>query len=157
MIDFIEGQLNIGTKNLLAASDGDLITLAEDGLIEKRKTGRGETYYYVKAEADGIRFGVFISLVKRRIEWLRLHWLDSPVKEWDDVSEKLMMDEYRLLSDLLKRQIGAPPDNRRTATRTWHLKWVQVNVSYEPRSFQADIFMKPKCGRLAVIQSCSGQ
>jgi hypothetical protein len=144
MINFIEGQLNIGMTNILAASDEDLNTLAEEGLIEKRKTGRGEIYYYVEAEADCMRFGVFISLEERRIEWLRLHWLDSPMKGWDDVSENSMMDEYRLLSDLVKKQVGAPPDNRRTATRTWRFKWGQVNVSFEPRSFQADIFMKPR-------------
>jgi hypothetical protein len=144
MINFIEGRLNIREKNILAACDNDLKALAEEGLIGKRKTGRGETYYYVEADADRMRFGVVISLREKKIEWLRLHWLDSPMKGWDDVSEKLMMDEYRLLSDFVKKQVGAPPDNRRSATRTWLLKWGQVNVSYEPRSFQADIFMKPR-------------
>lgn len=61
MINFIEGRLNIGEKNILAACDNDLKALAEEGLIEKRKTGRDETYYYVEAEADCMRFGVFIS------------------------------------------------------------------------------------------------
>jgi hypothetical protein len=144
MINFTEGKIDIGEKNILAASIDDLNVLTKQGLIEKRKTGRGETYYYVEAEADCMRFGVVISLREKKIEWLRLHWLDSPMKGWDDVSEKLMMDEYRLLSDLVKKQVGAPPDNRRTATRTWRFKWGQVNVSYEPRSFQADIFMKPR-------------
>jgi len=109
MINFIEGQINIGKKNILTASKDDLNSLTEEGLIEKRTTGRGETYYYVETEADSIRFGVFISLKEKRIDWLRLHWLDSPMKGWDDVSEKLMMDEYRLLSDLVKNQVGAPP------------------------------------------------
>lgn len=144
MINFIEGKIDIGEKNILTASIDDLNSLAKEGLIEKRKTGRGETYYYVEAEANCMRFGVFISLREKKIEWLRLHWLDSPMKGWDDVSENLMMDEYRLLSDFVKKQIAAPPDNRRTATRTWRFKWGQVNVSYEPRSFQADIFMKPR-------------
>lgn len=34
MINFIEGQLNTGMTNILAASDEDLNTLAEEGLIE---------------------------------------------------------------------------------------------------------------------------
>jgi hypothetical protein len=144
MINFIEGRLNIGEKNILTVFDDDLNALAEEGLIEKRKTGRGETYYYVEAEADCMRFGVFISLREKRIEWLRLHWLDSPLKGWDDVSEKLMMDEYRLLSDLVKKQVGAPPDNKRNRQRTWRFKWGKVEVSYEPRAFQADIFMVPR-------------
>ncbi|WP_296945498.1 hypothetical protein [uncultured Massilia sp.] len=144
MINFIEGRINIGERNILAACDNDLKALAEEDLIEKRETDRGEPYYYLEAEANCMRFGVVISLRERKIEWLRLHWLDSPMKGWDDVSENLMMDEYRLLSDLVKKQVGAPPDNRRTATRTWRFKWGQVNVSYEPRSFQADIFMKPR-------------
>jgi hypothetical protein len=144
MINFIEGRINIDGENILAASDDDLNNLAEEGLIEKRKTGRGETYYYVETEADSMRFGVFISLREKKIEWLRLHWLDSPMKGWDDVSEKLMMDEYRLLSDLVKKQAGTPPDNRRTATRTWRFKWGQVEASYEPRSYQANIFMIPR-------------
>jgi len=144
MINFIEGRLNIGEKNILAASDDDLNNLAEEGLIEKRQTGRGEIYYYVEDEADCMRFGVVISVRDKRIEWLRLHWLDSPMKGWDDVSEKLMIDEYRLLSNLVKKQVGTLPDKRRIATRTWHFKWGQVNVSYEPRSYQADIYMKPR-------------
>jgi len=144
MINFIEGRLDIDEKNILASSNDDLNALAEKGLLERRKTGRGETYYYLETEADRMRFGVYISLRKKKIEWLRLHWLDSPMKGWDDVSEKLMMDEYHLLSDLVKKQVGAPPDNRRTATRTWRFNWGQVDVSYEPRSYQADIFMKPR-------------
>lgn len=143
MIDFIEGKITLGEKNISIVSDyKDLNALAEEGLIEKREDA-GSMYYYAETEADGMRLGVFISLRDNRIEWLRLHWLDSPMKEWDDVSEKLMMDEYRLLSDLVKKQVGTPPNNRRTATRTWRFKWGQVSVSYEPRSFQADIFMKP--------------
>jgi DNA-binding transcriptional ArsR family regulator len=144
MINFIEGKINLGEKSISVVSDyKDLSALADEGLIEKREDAGG-MYYYVEAEADGMRLGVFISLREKRIEWLRLHWLDSPMKGWDDVSEKLMMDEYRLLSDLVKKQVGTPPNNRRTATRTWRFKWGQVNVSYEPRSFQADIFMKPR-------------
>lgn len=144
MINFLEGQIIIGEKNILSASDDELNILSEKGLIEKRRTGRGEIYYYVEAEAACIRFGVFISLREKRIEWVRLHWLDSPMKSWDDVSEKLMMDEYRMLSDLVKNQVGTPPDNRRTATRTWRFKWGQVEASYEPRSYQANIFMVPR-------------
>jgi len=144
MINFTEGSFNINEKNILTASDEDLNCLAENGLVEKRETGRGETYYYVEAEVDSMRFGVFVSLREKRIEWLRLHWLDSPMKGWDDVSENLMMNEYRLLSDLVKKQVGAPPDNRRTATRTWRLKWGKIEASYEPRSYQANIFMVPR-------------
>jgi hypothetical protein len=49
MINFIEGQINLGAKNISAASDDeDLKTLAEEGLIEKRKSARGEIYYYAK-------------------------------------------------------------------------------------------------------------
>lgn len=142
MINFIEGKINLGEKSISIASNyEELSALAQEGLIEKREDAGG-IYYYAEAEADGMRLGVFISLREKKIEWLRLHWLDSPMKGWDDVSEKLMMDEYRLLSNLVKKQVGTPPNNRRTATRTWRFKWGQVNVSYEPRSFQADIFMK---------------
>lgn len=144
MINFIEGKINLGEKSISVATQyKDLYALAEEGLIEKREDAGG-IYYYAVAEADGMRLGIFISLRENRIEWLRLHWLDSPMKGWDDVSENLMMGEYRLLSDFVKRQVGASPNNRRTATRTWRLKWGQINVSYEPRSFQADIFMKPR-------------
>jgi hypothetical protein len=142
MINFIEGKINLSGKSISIASNyEELNTLAQEGLIEKRDDAGG-IYYYAEAEAGGMRLGVFISLREKKIEWLRLHWLDSPMKGWDDVSEKLMMDEYRLLSNLVKKQVGTPPNNRRTATRTWRFKWGQVNVSYEPRSFQADIFMK---------------
>lgn len=144
MINFIEGKINLGEKSISVVTDcKQLSALAEKGLIEKREDAGG-IYYYAEAEADGMRLGVFISLRESRIEWLRLHWLDSPMKGWDDVSEELMMDEFRLLSDFVKKQVGTSPNNRRTATRTWLFKWGQVNVSYEPRSFQANIFMKPR-------------
>jgi DNA-binding transcriptional ArsR family regulator len=144
VINFTEGKINLGDRSIsVASNDKELIALAEEGLIEKREDSGG-IYYYLKAEADGMRLGVFISLREKKIEWLRLHWLDSPMKGWNDVSENLMLDEYRLLSDLVKKQVGIPPCNRRPATRTWRFNWGQINVSYEPRSFQADIFMRPR-------------
>jgi len=145
MINFTEGNINIGTKNILAASDyDDLNSLAEEGLIEKRETGGGKTYYYVEAVADDMRFGVFIRLREKKIEWLRLSWLDSPMKGWDDVSEKAMKDEYRLLSNLVEKMVGGPPDNKRNRQRIWRFKWGQVEASYEPRAYQADIFIVPR-------------
>jgi hypothetical protein len=145
MINFAEGKINLGAKNILAASDyEDLNSLAEEGLIEKRETGGGRTYYYVEAVADDMRFGVFIRLREKKIEWLRLSWLDSPMKGWDDVSEKAMKDEYRLLSNLVEKMVGGPPDNKRNRQRTWRFKWGQVEVSYEPRAYQADIFIVPR-------------
>lgn len=143
MINFIEGQINLGEKNILAASAAELNTLAEEGLIEKRKDNVG-TYYYVEDEADGMRFRVYISMQKNRIQWLRLHWLDSPMKGWDDVSDKAMMDEYRLLSNFVEERVGRPPDSKRNRVRTWSFKWGEIEVSYEPRAFQADIFMVPR-------------
>jgi hypothetical protein len=144
MINFVEGQVNVGEKNIIAGSDEDLTALAEEGLIEKRATGRDRIYYHVDAVADDMRFGVSIRLREKRIEWLRLHWLDSPVKGWDDVSEKAMIDEYRLLSDFIEKTVGGPPDNKANRKRTWRFKWGQVEVCYEPRAYQADIFMKPR-------------
>jgi hypothetical protein len=145
MINFAEGKINLGAKNILAASDyDDLNSLAEEGLIEKRETGGDRTYYYVEAVAGDMRFGVFIRLREKKIEWLRLSWLDSPMKGWDDVSEKAMKDEYRLLSNLVEKMVGGPPDNKRNRQRTWRFKWGQVEMSYEPRAYQADIFIVPR-------------
>jgi hypothetical protein len=50
MISFLDGRLDIGEKNILAASDGDISALAKEGLIEKRKTGTDEIYFYAEAE-----------------------------------------------------------------------------------------------------------
>jgi hypothetical protein len=145
MINFIEGQINLGAKNILATSDyEDLNALAKGGAIEKRENGRGKTYYYVESVADGMRFGVFITLREKRIDWLRLSWLDSTMKGWDDVSEKAVKDEYRLLLDLVEKMAGGPPDNKRNRQCTWRFKWGQVDVSYDVRAFQADIYMKPR-------------
>lgn len=144
MINFTEGKINLGEKNIsVAARYEDLNALVKEGAIEKREDAGG-MYYYFEAEANSMRFGVFISLRDRRIESLLLRWLDRPMKGWDDVSEKAMTDEYRLLSDFVKKEIGAPPNNTKTGTRTWHLKWGRLNVSYEVRSFDVAIFMKPR-------------
>jgi hypothetical protein len=145
MINFTEGKINLGAKSISAVSDcADLNALAEVGLIEKRESGRGRTYYYVEADEDGMRFGVFITLRENRIDWLRLSWLDSPVKGWEDVSDKAIKDEYRLLLNFVEKQIGGPPDNKATRKRMWRFKWGQLEVCYEPRAYQADIFMKPR-------------
>jgi DNA-binding transcriptional ArsR family regulator len=141
MINLIEGKINLGEKGISVASNyEDLSSLAEEGIIERRE-GPGGMYYYVEAERDGMRFGVFISLRNKRIEWLLLRWLDRPMKSWDDVSEKGLIDEYRLLTNLVEKIIGRPPDNKKNRQRTWHFKWGQVEVSYEPRSFDVAIFM----------------
>ncbi len=145
MINFIEGKINLGAKNISIRSDyDDLNALAEEGLIEKKEGSGGRIYYYVEAVEDGMRFGVFIRLREKMIEWLLLRWLDRPMKGWDDVSEKAMTDEYHLLSNFVKKKVGAPPNNTRTGTRTWRFEWGQINVSYEVRSFDVAIFMKPR-------------
>lgn len=144
MINFIEGKIILGEETISVVSDYEYLkTLAEQGLIEKREDAGG-MYYYVEAEADGMRFGVFISLREKKIEWLLLRWLDRPMKGWDDVSEKAMTDEYRLLSNFVKNKVGASPNNIKTGVRTWRFKWGELNVSYEVRSFDVAIFMKPR-------------
>jgi len=142
MINFSDGRLNIGEKNILAVSNEELSSLAEQGLIEKRKDAVG-TYYYVEDEADGMRFGVTISLKEKKIQWLRLHWLDSSMKGWDDVSVTEVKNEYHLLLNLVKKIVGRPPDIKKNREHTWRFKWGQVDVSFDLRAFQADIFMVP--------------
>ena len=145
MINFIEGQINLGAKNILAVSDYEYInSLAEEGLIEKREDGAG-TYYYFESVADGMTFGVFIRLREKRIRWLVLHWLEGPCTSqgWDGVSEKALKDEYRSLVNFVEKSVG-PPDNKKNRQRTWRFKWGQVDVSYEPRDFVTTIFMKPR-------------
>lgn len=146
MINFIEGKINLKAESVIVASDcGYLNALAEKGLIEKRKDpGNGEDYFYAEAIAEDLRFGVIISLRNKKIDYILLRWLDSPMKGWDDVSEKALKDEYRLLLNFVEKNVGAPPDINSTRKRTWRFKWGQVDVSYEPRSFDAAIFMKPR-------------
>lgn len=145
MINLIEGKINLGTQNILTTSDYiDLNAFAEEGLIEKREGNGGRIYYYVETAVDSMRFGVFIRLQERKIEWLLLRWLDRPIKGWDNVSEKALKDEYRLLSNFVEKMVGGPPDRKKDRQRTWHFKWGQVDVKYEPRSFDAAIFMIPR-------------
>ena len=145
MINFIDGKINLSAKYILTGfNHEDLDSLAREGLIEKRENGRGITYYYVETVLDDVRLSIFIRLRVKTIEWLRLHWLDSPMKGWDDVSEKGVRDEYRLLSDLVEKSIGRPPDNKKSRQLTWRLKWGKVDECYDLRAFQADIFMKPQ-------------
>ena len=145
MINFIEGQIDFNGKKILSTSNiEDLDSLNKDGLIEKRETGTGKNYYYVEVLSDGMRYGISIRLKEKMIEWLRLSWLDSSMKGWDDVSEKAMKDEYRLLSNFVETQVGRPADRKKNRQRTWCFQWGQVEVSYEPRSFQANIFIVPR-------------
>lgn len=144
MINFTEGKINLGEEILsVSSSFEDLENLAGKGLIERREDAGGR-YYYVEVQEDTMRFGVFISLREKNIEWLLLRWLDRPIKSWDDASEKAMTDEYHLISNFLKNQIGSSPNNIRTGTRTWRFKWGQLNLSYEVRSFDVAIFMEAR-------------
>lgn len=144
MINFIEGKINLDARSISLVSDYEYLnTLADEGLIDKRKTGNCTIYYYVEAIAGDMRFGVFITIRYKRIEWIRLSWLGSPMKGWDDVSENGVRDEFRLLLNLVEKLVGRPPDNKKNRMRTWRLKWGQLNVSYDLRAFQADIYMKP--------------
>jgi len=146
MINFIKGQINLGAKNICAVSDDEYInTLAEESLIEKREDGVG-TYYYVETVADNMRFGVFIRLSEKRIRRLVLRWLDGPCtsKGWDDVSEKALKQEYRLLLKFVEKMVGRPPDNKRNRQREWRFNWGQVDVSYDSRDFVTQIYIKPR-------------
>ena len=143
MINFIEGQIKLDKKNILATSDEDLNALIEEGIIEKREDSIG-THYHFENEVNSMRFGVFLSLRNKKIDWIRLSWLDSPVKGWDDVSDKAMMDEYHLLSNFVEKEVGSPPGNKGNRKCTWHLEWGRIEVAYEPRAYQADIFMRPR-------------
>lgn len=144
MINFIEGKIGLGKKHVSVFSNyEDLDALAKEGLIEKREEAGG-IHYYAEAESDGMWFGGFISLRDKKIEWLLLRWLDSPMKGWADVSEKAMIDEYSMLSDFVKKKVGAPPNKTKTGTRTWRFNWGRLDVSYEVRSFDVAIFMTPR-------------
>ena len=143
MINFIEGQINIGEKNILAVSNEELNNLARQGLIEKRKDAIG-TYYYLEDEADGMKFGIIISLKEEKIQWLRLHWLGSSMKGWDDVSVTEVKNEFHLLLNLVKKIVGRPPDIKKNREHTWRFKWGKIDVSFNLRAFQADIFIVPR-------------
>ena len=143
MINFVEGKIEVNGKFLTVASHESLDYFANEGLLEKREDGGGIYYYVEAAEAD-MRFGVFISLRDKRMEWLRLHWLDSPMKGWDDVSENGVKNEYQLLLNFVENAVGGPPDSKKGRQRTWHFKWGKLEVSYDLRAFQSDIFMKPR-------------
>jgi hypothetical protein len=148
MINLIEGKIDLGAKNISVMSDYEnLSALTEEGLIKKRKDpGGGEPYFHAEAVAESMKFGVTISLREKRIEWLLLRWLDGPCtsKGWDGVSEKALKEEYRMLSKFVEQRVGGPPDNKRNRQRMWRFKWGQLEVSYEPRSFDAAIFMEPR-------------
>ena len=111
MINFIDGKINVGGKNVFTFSDYDeLNALAERNVIEKRKgPSNGEPYFYVEDVVGSMRFGIVMSLREKRIEWFLLRWLDGPCtsKGWDDVSEKALKDEYRSLLNFVERRPSA--------------------------------------------------
>jgi len=146
-INLTEGKINLGGKNIRAISgENELNALAEEGLIEKRETGRGKLYFYVEAMLDDMRFGVFMSLRDNKLGWLRLQWLDSPIKGWDDVNEDALRDEYRLLINFVKQSVGHGPNKKGNGTRAWHFHWGQLEVSYDVRALQVSIFMLTRWG-----------
>jgi hypothetical protein len=93
-----------------------------------------------------MKFGIFISLKEKRIDYIALRWLDGPCtsKGWDGVSEKALKEEYRLLLNFVEQRVGCPADNKKNRQRTWRFKWGQVDVSYESRDFVTQIYMKPR-------------
>jgi len=145
MINFVDGKISLDTKHIHATCNSDdLNALAAEGLIDKKETNEGRIYYYFETVSDGLRFGIFIRLREKKIEWLRLNWLDSSMKAWDDVSEKALVDEYGLLSDFVEKSVKNASDIKKNRQRTWSFKWGKVEVSYEPRSFQTNIFIVPR-------------
>lgn len=145
MINFIEGKIYFGENQLCLNTAFDAIEkLAKQKLVDKRRTGRGTIYYYVEASANGTRFGVFITLQDKHIEWIRLSWLDSSMKSWEDISEKAVKEEYHMLLNLVENLVGRPADNKGNRLRSWIFHWGQIDVTYDLRAFQADIFMKPQ-------------
>ena len=90
-----------------------------------------------------MRFVVFIRLKEKRIEWIALRWLDRPMKDWDDASEKKMTEEYHKLANFVKEHVKTQPDSKKMGVRRWRIKWGVLEVSYEARSFDVGIFMKP--------------
>lgn len=153
MIDLTNGKLSFGENSILAFSSAvDLRALTEAGLVEKRdERTDGAANYYAEAEQDGMRFSVLIEVRDRQMDSLALRWLDSPMKGWDDVSDDALRDEYRRLLNFVRSSAGRP-DAKSAMTRTWRFKWGQVEVSYEPRSFDAAIFIKPKRRHLIAEQ-----
>lgn len=148
MINFDAGQIHLGAAVMRVAADcNELNALAEEGSIEKRKGGSANgTYFYVEIVDDGLRFGVSVSLREEKIEWLLLRWLDGPCtsKGWDGVSEAALRDEYRRLLNFVEERAGVPPNQKKNRERRWRFNWGHVDVSYEPRSFDAAIFMVPR-------------
>lgn len=148
MINFVEGKIHFDEKIIRAGSDSEnLNALAVEGLIEKRQDDSGQTYYYVEAAADGMRFEVLIGLQDQWIDWLRLQWVDSLIHGWDDFSEEALRAEYRLLWNFIKKTVGRQPDLKKNGKRAWRFKWGQVEVCYEPRAALAGILMVPRRGR----------
>ena len=146
MINFIEGQINIDEKTILSISDyKDLRIFATQGLIEKREYSGG-IYYYFEYAVHDMRFGVFISLKDKRIDYIALRWLNGPCtsKGWDDVSEKALKEEYCRLLNFVEKRVGRPPDNKRDERSAWRFAWGQVDVSYELRDFVTQIYMQPR-------------
>lgn len=146
MINLLQGQLKLGPTRIFATSSyEDLDSLAEENVIEKRGDGEG-TYFYVEAVVDDMLFGVFITCREKKIHSMILRWLDGPCTSqgWESVSEEALRDEYRLLSNFVKKNVGASADEKKLGTRTWRLKWGRVDVSYEARDFAVAIFMLPR-------------
>lgn len=144
MIDFIKGAISIGEKSIsCVTSTEDLSELANENVIEKRRDFGG-LYYYFESETEDLRFKGFISLKEQKIKWILLRWRDSSNRSWDDASEEAMIEEYRMISNFIKKKIGASPNKSKTGTRSWRLKWGQLDVSYEIRSCDVAIFMTPR-------------
>lgn len=62
MINFTERKIHLGEKIISVSSNcKELESLAENNLIERPEVV-GDMHYYVKAQKDSRRFGVFISL-----------------------------------------------------------------------------------------------
>ena len=142
MINFMERKIEFGENSVCLNTAYDAIGKLVKQSIDKRKTGRGTIYYYVEASANDTRFGVFINLQDENIELIRLSWLDSPMRSWEDVSEKAVKEEYNMLLNVVENLVCRAADNKGIRLRSWMFHRGQIDVTYNLRAFQADIFMK---------------
>lgn len=63
---------------------------------------------------------------------------------WDDVSEKKLKEEVKLIEAAATAELRKPPDRKGHLLRSWLFSWGEIQAAAETKSFQCGLYLTYK-------------